>query len=320
MSQDPLAPVQSVGRPPATVSVDVDPVDLHLQGYGVRGAAPDPLVFAAALPRLLERFARARVRATFFVVARDAEAHAGVLRRLVAEGHEVASHSLTHPLGLRRLPPGDLERELAGSKRALEQATGGRVAGFRAPNFDVDRAVLRRIEAAGYVYDASLYPTPVLLAARLVLAMKSGDPGGVLRMSKWPWSLERLPHRPLEGGRLVEFPTSVTPGLRWPVYHTMRLLGGRDVFMRRLRGFEGRGEPLAYTLHAVDALGLAEDDLDRRLAPHPGMGMPLAQKLAALDEVIAFIAARFEVLTFRERLERGEGTGARPGNRDGRRA
>jgi len=278
-------------------------------------------VMAVALPRLLERFASAGVRATFFVVARDAAPHAALLRRAVAEGHEVASHSFSHPLALRRLAGADLERELAGSRRALEEATGSGVAGFRAPNFDADLATLRRIEAAGYAYDASLYPTPVLLAARLVLALKGGDPLSVLRMSKWPWSLERLPHRPLEGGRLLEFPTSVTPGARWPVYHTLRLMGGREGFMRRLEGFAARSEPLAYTLHGVDALGLEEDGVDRRLAPHPGMRLPLAHKLEALDEVVAAIARRFEVLTFRERLERGEG-GARtdPGNNGGRRA
>jgi peptidoglycan/xylan/chitin deacetylase (PgdA/CDA1 family) len=61
-----------VSRPSATVSVDVDPVDLHLVGYGFPGLPPDPLVYTAALPRLLEAFARHGIRATLFMVGRDA--------------------------------------------------------------------------------------------------------------------------------------------------------------------------------------------------------------------------------------------------------
>jgi peptidoglycan/xylan/chitin deacetylase (PgdA/CDA1 family) len=295
-----------MNQPFATVSVDLDPVDLHLKGYGVRGLPPDPLVYRAALPRLLERFEHAGVRATFFVVARDAVAQADALRRVIAAGHEVASHSFTHPLALRHLPPEALEHELGGSKRALDQVLGVSMAGFRAPNFDFDRRLLRAVAAAGYRYDASSYPTPLLLAARLLLAVKSRDPGGVLRLSPWPWSFERRPFRARGAGGIVEFPTSVTPGLRWPLYHTTRLLGGRDAFLRGLDGLARRVEPLAYTLHAVDALGLAEDGVDRRLAVHPGMMLTRREKLAALDEVLEHIAERFEVLTFRERLDRGE--------------
>src|SRR4029079_19633928 len=72
----PHRPEARVTRPVALVSVDVDPVDLHLVGYGYRSLPPDPLVYTTALPRLLDCFGRCGVRATFFVVARDAPAHA----------------------------------------------------------------------------------------------------------------------------------------------------------------------------------------------------------------------------------------------------
>ncbi len=295
-----------MSRPPATISIDLDPVDLHLEAYGHRGLPADPQVYDLALPRLLERLARLGAQATFFVPARDAGARAQALARVVAAGHEIASHSLTHPLALTRLPLEELRRQLAGSKRALEAAVGRDVVGFRAPNFDVDGAVLREVAAAGYRYDASAYPTPLLLAARLALALKGGDPGGVLRMRLWPRSLARRPRRLRRAGGLVEFPLAVTPAARWPVYHTLYLMSDGPAFLRRIEGFADRGEPFAYTLHAVDALGLAEDGVDPRLAPHPGMGLPLERKLAALDRALGAVAARFEVLTFRARVERGE--------------
>jgi hypothetical protein len=293
-------------HPFATVNVDVDPVDLHLLGYGVRGLPPDPLVYDVALPRLLERFARAGVRATFFCVGRDAAAHAAALGCIAAAGHEVASHSLTHPLALTRLPAEALRRELVESKRLLERAIQREVAGFRAPNFDADARVLGEVAAAGYRYDASGYPTPLLAAARVVLALKSGDPMSVLGMRLFPHSLERGTHRHGVAGGLAEFPASVTPFARWPVYHTLRLLGGPGPTHRRIEGFARRGEPLSYALHAVDVLGLAEDGVDPRLAPHPGMRLPLADKLSALDQVLGLVVGRFEVTTFQDRLARGD--------------
>ena len=56
-------------------------------------------------------------------------------------------------------------------------------------------------------------------------------------------------------------------------------------------------------VHAVDALGLKEDKVDTRLSPHPGMELPLEQKLAILDRSLAAIAAAFQTLPFRDRLD-----------------
>ena len=292
-----------MARPVATVSVDVDPVDLHLVGYGYRSLPPDPLVYTTALPRLLDCFGRCGVRATFFVVARDATAHAPMLARIVAEGHEVASHSLTHPLALARMPQDAMRRELAESRGLLEEQSGGPVVGFRSPNFDMDARALERLAEAGYAYDASAYPTPMLVPARMLLALKSRDAGGVLKLRAWPFTWRREPHVVTAGTRsLHEFPVSVTPALRWPVYHTLRYGMGDGRFRRILDGFVKRKEPLSYPLHAVDALGLLEDHIDARLAKHPGLDRKLADKLALLDRTIAAIAERFDALPFRERL------------------
>jgi len=297
-----------VTRPFATVSVDVDPVDLHLLGYGWRDLKPDALVYERALPRLVELFARHRVRATFFVVARDSEAQAGAIRALAAAGHEVASHSLTHPMALARLAPERLREELVESKRRLEAAGAQEVSGFRAPNFDIAGRTLEALAAAGYRYDASAYPTPLLLPARLLLALKSRDPLGVLALRPWPFTLRRFPHTRRAGTRLLhEFPVSVTPWARFPVYHSVRYGMSDARFAATLDGFARRGEPLSYPLHAVDALGLVEDGVDPRLGRHPGMQRPLGPKLELLERSLRAIAERFGTATFRERLDAGAG-------------
>jgi hypothetical protein len=292
-----------LNRPPATVSVDVDPVDLHLVGYGYRGLDPDPTVIESALPRLIEVFARVGVRATFFVVGRDAVRNPAAVRALADAGHEVASHSLTHPFAFARLSDELMRRELDESRHALERASGGAVVGFRSPNFDVDSRALAAIATAGYRYDASGYPTPMLIPARLLLAIKSRSAGALTRLRAWPFTFRRDPHLlPIDGGRLMEFPVSVTRGLRFPVYHTARYLLGQARFERMLDAFARRGESLSYPLHGVDALGLAEDKVDARLAQHPGMEHPLEYKLALLEASLRAIVSRFEPRTFAARL------------------
>lgn len=218
-------------RPVATLSIDVDPVDLHLIGYGYPGLPPDPLVYLAALPRLAQAFARHGLQATFFCVGRDAEAHAGELHALARAGHEIASHTWSHPIGFAGLAPARQRAELEDSRRALSEASGVGVVGFRAPNFDMHARVVPRLAAAGYRYDASAYPSLLLLPARAVLALKSADPLRVLAMRPWPFTWRRRPYDWRAGGAAIrEFPVAMTPTLRLPVYHTMRWLASERSF------------------------------------------------------------------------------------------
>ncbi|TMQ70814.1 MAG: hypothetical protein E6K80_07330 [Candidatus Eisenbacteria bacterium] len=294
-----------MSRPLAVVSVDVDPVDLHLTGYGYKKVVPDPRAYTTALARLRDVFAGVGVRATFFVIGKDAAAHAGDLRALALEGHELASHSMTHPLPLASLPADRLCSEAEDSRLALERATGIDVLGFRAPNWDVSTRVLEALAAAGYRYDASIVPTLLLIPGRYLIALKSSDPA-ILALTPWPMALGRRPHvRVTAKGSIAVLPVSVTPGLvRFPLYHTTRYMVSMDRFRRQLDGFARRSEPLFYPLHAVDALGLAEDSIDPRLRAHPGMNLALEAKLDLLRTSLEAIAERFESVTYQEYLRR----------------
>src|SRR5207249_11308540 len=54
--------------------------------------------------RLLELFARCDVRATFFILGWVAERHPGLVRAIIAAGHEVACHCYEHRLIYRQTP------------------------------------------------------------------------------------------------------------------------------------------------------------------------------------------------------------------------
>ncbi len=105
---------------------------------------------------LLDILADAGAKSTFFVLGWIARRYPGLVRRMVAEGHEVASHSDRHRQ-LFRLSSADLTADLARARDSLEQITGSRVWGLRAPVFSISERVLDGIAEAGYWYDSSYY-------------------------------------------------------------------------------------------------------------------------------------------------------------------
>jgi len=105
---------------------------------------------------LLDALAAAGVTATCFVLGWVARRYPELVRRMVAEGHEVASHSDTHPR-LYSLSRQALAEELTRARDTLQQLTGLPVWGIRAPMFSISDGVLDYLAEAGYWYDSSFY-------------------------------------------------------------------------------------------------------------------------------------------------------------------
>lgn len=110
--------------------------------------------------RLLEMFADAGAIATFFVLGWVAERFPGLIRRIAAQGHEVASHGYAHRLvyGLTRA---QFAEDLRRATGCIEQACGAQVLGYRAPSYSITRSCLWALDellAQGFVYDASIFP------------------------------------------------------------------------------------------------------------------------------------------------------------------
>ena len=82
---------------------------------------------------ILDTLAKHGVRATFFVVGRNAEIYPELVKRMIAEGHEVAIHGYTHTPPAQ-LSPEEEERELVMARRALE-AVGATISGYRSPSW-----------------------------------------------------------------------------------------------------------------------------------------------------------------------------------------
>jgi polysaccharide deacetylase family protein (PEP-CTERM system associated) len=110
--------------------------------------------------RLLDLLGRTGARATCFVLGWVAERHPALVRRIAAEGHEVASHGWWHRR-IGSLTPEELRQEVRDSKRLLEDLTGKPVDGFRAPSFSITPGrewAFDVLLEEGYTYDSSLFP------------------------------------------------------------------------------------------------------------------------------------------------------------------
>lgn len=98
----------------------------------------------------------AGAHSTFFVLGWVADRYPRLVRRMVDEGHEVASHTYAHRR-LAGLGRGEIGAELAQARDALEQVTGAPVRGLRAPSFSISETVLDCLAEAGYWYDSSYF-------------------------------------------------------------------------------------------------------------------------------------------------------------------
>ncbi|MCM8738612.1 DUF3473 domain-containing protein [Azospirillum sp. A1-3] len=110
--------------------------------------------------RILDLLEAAGARGTFFVLGCVAARHPELVRAIVARGHELASHGALH-FRVGEQTPAVFRRDVADTRKRLEDMAGVAVLGYRAPSFSINRATwwaFQELAAAGYRYSSSLNP------------------------------------------------------------------------------------------------------------------------------------------------------------------
>ena len=110
--------------------------------------------------RILLMLDEGQTRATFFTLGWVAERYPQLVRRIVAGGHELASHGYGHQRA-SDLSEAEFSADIGAAKKLLEDISGEEVKGYRAPSFSIGEANLWAfdcLERAGYCYSSSIYP------------------------------------------------------------------------------------------------------------------------------------------------------------------
>lgn len=102
----------------------------------------------------------ANAKATFFTLGWIAERYPQVVRRIVDNGHELASHGYGHQRA-SDLTPEQFRHDITLAKQILEDLGSVAVQGYRAPSFSINQDnwwAVEELQNAGYVYSSSIYP------------------------------------------------------------------------------------------------------------------------------------------------------------------
>lgn len=112
------------------------------------------------MDRILNLFAEKEIKATFFTLGWVAERYPDLVRRIVSEGHELASHGFSHTRVTQQSRE-EFRTDIAKAKKLLEDIGGVAVKGYRAPSYSIGAEnlwALDDLHEAGYRYSSSIYP------------------------------------------------------------------------------------------------------------------------------------------------------------------
>jgi polysaccharide deacetylase family protein (PEP-CTERM system associated) len=203
---DPTRP--SAASPPATgfssamrnaMTVDVEDffqVQAFAGAIERRAWSELPRRVEANTERVLSLFHEAGIAGTFFALGWVAERHPALIRRIVEQGHELASHGYDH-VPAHEQAPEVFRSDVSRAKKLLEDVGGVAVRGYRAASFSIGAKTLWALDVLadeGYEYSSSIYPI-------------AHDHYG---MPEAP----RFAFRP-GAGRIAEFPMTTLSLLKW---------------------------------------------------------------------------------------------------------
>jgi polysaccharide deacetylase family protein (PEP-CTERM system associated) len=141
--------------------------------------------------KVLDLFGETGVKATFFTLGWVAERNPALIRRIAEEGHEVASHGWDHDR-VFTMTADAFRADLKRARIALEDASGQRVTGYRAPSFSIDQRTPwahQVLAEEGYAYSSSVAP---------------------LVHDHYGWAdAPKYAYRPVAGSDLIELPITL---------------------------------------------------------------------------------------------------------------
>lgn len=143
------------------ITFDIEPVMVGKNDHSLQSSKQMYCNLEREVNYILKFCDEAGIKATFFIVGKLAKESPSIVKSISLEGHEVASHSMSHSF-FSQLDEYEIEKEIYYSKSLLEDVAGVEVLGFRAPAWTVNEEnrihFYDSLKKHGYKYSSSVYP------------------------------------------------------------------------------------------------------------------------------------------------------------------
>ncbi len=110
--------------------------------------------------KILDLFKEKNVKATFFTLGWVAERYPDLIKRIIADGHELACHGYDHTRVTEQTPE-QFRNDVSKTKKLLEDMSGKQVNGYRAASYSICASnlwALNILQEEGFKYSSSIYP------------------------------------------------------------------------------------------------------------------------------------------------------------------
>jgi peptidoglycan-N-acetylglucosamine deacetylase len=139
---------------------------VNYEGVDMSRYHGQPTHLESLVDRLIDICGQHEVRTTCFILGDVGRRTPAVVKRLHANGHEIASHGYAHE-SVHPMTPEGFRADLKLSCDVLENLTGEKVLGFRAPSFSIRQDTLQWfypvLESLGLRYSSSVFPGQTFL-------------------------------------------------------------------------------------------------------------------------------------------------------------
>jgi polysaccharide deacetylase family protein (PEP-CTERM system associated) len=182
---------------------------------------------------ILELLDEFNIKATFFILSEVAGYYPHLVKEIAKAGHEISCHGKTHT-DLWNYTPSTFRKDIKEARNILEDLSGTKVIGYRAPNLVIEDWILPILHDLGFEYDSSVCPSRKLM----------GKFGRSKSLPEHPYFLSESSFEP-GNGPMFEIPIPVFPFIKLPA---------ATGIMTRVIGVWWSSCALKYNLKRHDAL------------------------------------------------------------------
>jgi len=286
----------------------------------IREDSNTDVVFTKAIPRFLDLFDDVGVKATFFVVGKDAlkKCNRSVIKDISKRGHEIANHTMNHIHHFSSLPYEQKSSEIENAEKVLKKISGQRTVGLRTPGYNVDEEVIEILEKRKYAYESSINPTffsPLIKLKVSLLANGNQKSSGMGRLSYM--FAPTTPYRPdkkrvwRKGDlNVMQMPVSVIPYIRFPFFASalfqLRIINQNTMlFYKTLYNFFRKTSSfLNFETHAIELSDMNLDGINSSMKKQPGLTIPVKKKYDMYKEILTMMKRDYEIMTLKDASEK----------------